>query len=150
MKGSAQPHLEQFFQQKLRTPATQASDDRDANEESLPSEDSPYVPYPLRSSAPEFSLVCMKVDGTMRGFQYAHLDSDSDFKPECITLRFMGLAAWQVTIHGRNLRQLYDYIHQHRTAFVREAARAHAEDDEPIITQITIAPVQDVENSRQD
>ena len=79
----------------------------------------------------------------MRSFQYAHLDSDTSFTAECITLRFMGMAARKVLIHGRNLRQLYDGIHQHRTAWVREAARAFAADNEPIVTKVQIEPLEE-------
>lgn len=141
MKGS-QPHLEHVFQQKLRP----QSGDGAESETSLPSLDSEYVPY-RHSNAPEFSLVCIKSDGVLRGFQYVHLDSASEFSPECITLRFMGLSATQVTIQGRNLRELFDYIHQHRVAWAREAARPYAEDDEPIISRITITPLKLVETT---
>ncbi len=84
----------------------------------------------------------------MRSFQYAHLDSNSSFTAECITLRLMGMAPVKVLIHGRNLRQLYDYIHQHRTAWVREAARPFAADDETIVTKVKIDPVkEELENA---
>ena len=150
MKGSAQPHLEQFFQQKLHTPAAPAGKERDEGD-SLPTEDSDYKPYAMRSIAPEYSLICIKADGTPRGFQYIHLDSDSGLanqaNGQCITLRFMCPSACEVKIHGRNLRQLFDFIHQHRTAWVREAARPYADDDESIVTNITITPLKDVENA---
>lgn len=143
MKGSAQPHLEQVFQQRLRPQAASSpGDERGKPEQSLPAADSDYSPYRI-SNAPEFSLVCIKSDGTMRGFQYVHLDSDSDFAPDgqSITLRFMGLAPWQVTVEGRNLRELFDYLHQHRIPYIREAAEAFADDDEEIITKITLTPL---------
>lgn len=141
MKGSTQPHLEQFFQQKLGMPAQPASKKRE-REGSLPWEGGDYVPYPRRSNAPELSLVCVKADGMLHGFQYAHLDSNSEFTPQCITLRFMG---WEVKIHGPNLGQFFYDVHQHLMPWVREAARPHADDDESIVTKITITALKDVE-----
>ena len=141
-----QTHLAEFFRRGVRTPE-QASD----AEETLPANDDAYSPFSRRSNKPEFSLHFITPAGTMRSFQYAHLDSDSGFTAECITLRFMGLVPMKVLIHGRNLRPLYDGIHQHRTLWVREAARAFAGDNEPIVTKVKFEPVKEpVENLVED
>src|SRR5258706_16368075 len=138
-----QPHLAELFRKVPRAAAPEGEP-----EESLPANDAAYAAFARRSNKPEFSLHFITAAGTMRSFQYAHLDSDSGFTAECITLRFMGMAPVKVMIRGRNLRQLYDYIHQHRTAWVREAARAFAADNEAIVTKVNIDRIKDdVENA---
>src|SRR5258708_538800 len=117
--------------------------------ESLPAPDADYTPFGRRAK-PEFSLHFIKPAGTIRGFQYAHLDSDSHYTAECITLRFMGIAPVQVCIHGRCLRELYDLIHQHRVPFVGEAARGFAaDDDERIVTAVVISPLKESDASEE-
>jgi hypothetical protein len=140
------PHLTELFQRSARA----ASHESDADD-ALPASDSEYAPFARRSNKPEFSLHFITAAGTMRSFQYAHLDSDSSFTAECILLRFMGMVHMKVLIQGRNLRQLYDYIHQHRTAWVRESARSIAADGETVVTKVTITPIkesEDVENPK--
>jgi hypothetical protein len=133
-----QPHLAQLFEKTARA-STRESETDDA----LPANDDAYAAFARRSNKPEFSLHFITAAGTMRSFQYAHLDSNSSFTAECITLRFMGMTPVKVLIHGRNLRQLYDYIHQHKTAWVREAARAFAADNETIVTKVKIEAVRE-------
>jgi len=112
-------------------------------EDALPAQDSPYTAFSRRSNKPEFSLHFVTAAGTMRSFQYAHLDSNSVFTAECITLRFMGMEPVKVLILGRHLRQLYDYIHQHRAAWIHEAAREFAADDEAIVTKVKFEPMKE-------
>lgn len=131
-----QANLTDIFERGPRAKVGEGSRDQ-----SLPGDESASLAFARRSNKPEFSLHFITPAGTMRSFQYAHLDSDSGFTAECITLRFMGLEPQKVLIVGRNLRQLYDYIHQHRTAWVREAARPLGDDDEPIVTKVVIRPV---------
>jgi len=79
-----------------------------------------------------------------RSFQYVHLDSDSTFEQrsgQVITLRFAGTKIMQVTITGRNLWRLFDYLHQHRMPWIMVADRDFAADSEPVITRIAIAEV---------
>ncbi len=133
----------ELFRKETRAPVRESEP-----EEGLPANGAPYAAFSRRSNKPEFSLHFLTAAGTMRSFQYAHLDSDSGFTAECITLRFMGMMPMKVVIDGRNLRQLYDYLHQHRVAWIREAARAYGTDGEPLVTKVTITPVkEDVVNS---
>jgi hypothetical protein len=53
-----------------------------------------------------------------------------------ITLRFAGTHVMQVTIKGRNLWRLYDYLHQHRTSWIMRADRDLADGQEAIVTVI--------------
>jgi hypothetical protein len=62
----------------------------------------------------------------IRTCQYMHLESDSHFTPlpqgqgQRLAFRFAGSVAVAVVIEGRNLWRLYDYITQHRIAWVHE------------------------------
>jgi hypothetical protein len=55
----------------------------------------------------------------------------------------MDIEPVQVIIHGRNLRELYDEIFQHRCSWIAEAARGRdfSADGEPIVTRIEIEPL---------
>jgi len=65
-------------------------------------------------------------DRSIRTFQYMHLESGSRFEPlpqgkgHRLTFRFASSAAVGVVLEGRNLWRLYDYITQHRMAWVCE------------------------------
>ena len=138
-------HVAELFQRGARG-VPRAGDE----EEGLPANDAAYAPYARRSNKPEFSLHFITAAGTMRSFQYAHLDSDNSFTAECITLCFMGTKPRKVLILGRNLVKLYYYIHQHRVAWVRIAARPFAPDNEPIVTKVHIEPLkEDVGNEEK-
>jgi hypothetical protein len=140
-----QPHIAQLFK---RSPGG-APRESEADE-GLPANDAPYSAFARRSNQQELSLHFITPAGTMRSFQYAHLDSDNSFTAECITLCFMGTKPRKVVILGRNLVKLYDYIHQHRTAWVRVAARPFAPDNEPIVTKVHIEPLkEDVGNEEK-
>jgi hypothetical protein len=133
-----QSHLAQLFEKGPRPSARENETD-----DALPANDDAYAAFARRSNKPEFSLHFITAAGTMRSFQYAHLDSNSGFTAECISLRFMGMTPMKVLIHGRNLRQLYDCIHQHKIAWVREAVRPFAADNETIVTRVKIEPVRE-------
>lgn len=88
-----------------------------------------------------------------RAFQYVHMDSDSDFAFEVdgqvMTLRFSGLAPVTITVRGRNLLKIWDYIQLHRMAWIRQADRDFTSDEAvdgngrplPFIRSIEITPV---------
>jgi hypothetical protein len=81
-----------------------------------------------------------------RFFQYVHLDSDMVLTfsrdGQIITLRFAGMRPVQVVIRGRNLLQVCDAIHMHRTPWIRVADRDLAEGSAEIITDIEILDVE--------
>ena len=74
-------------------------EEQDSNR-TLPTADSEYLAFVRELNVRGISLIIIMPAGRMCGFQYAHLDSDSDFTAECITLRFMGLSPRKVMIHG--------------------------------------------------
>ena len=55
-----------------------------------------------------------------------------------------------VTIRGRNLWRLYDYIHQHKMPWVMrvDVGRDFAADDEPVVTAIEFAEVKESERDQ--
>lgn len=87
---------------------------------------------------PGYSRHLIEADGSVRSLAYSQLDNRSLYRPGRITLRFVRLKVTEVEISGRNLYQLYDYIHSHRMPWVKIAARDFAADGEPVVTQIVI------------
>ena len=83
-------------------------------------------------------------DRSIRSCQYNQLESDSSFtflpqgKGNRLVLRFSGTAGLKVVIEGRNLWRLYDYIAQHRMAWVHElsAERDFEGEDEAVVNAI--------------
>jgi hypothetical protein len=106
-------------------------------EPGLPSLNDPYRPYARPNHKPLFAIHFITPQGDVRSFQYMHLDSDSSYSSGQIALRFTGLKIVNVIISGRNLWELYDYIHQHRTAWIRQAVRDFAADSATIVTKIS-------------
>ena len=95
-----------------------------------------YQPYARPANKPVHSIHFISAKGTIRSFQYVHLDSDSRYSGGKIELRFMGLEPVKVVIHGRNLWRLYDILHQHRTAWIVETVRDFQVDGQAIVTKI--------------
>ena len=104
--------------------------------------DGAYLAHARASNKPVQALHCVLGKDGVRSFQYVHLDSDSQFRRtssgQAILIRFAGIKAVQVTIRGRNLWRLFDYLHQHRMPWIRLADRDFSGDQEPIITAIEI------------
>src|SRR5579863_558183 len=119
------------------------------DEPMLPELDAPYQPHNQPTARPVYTLHLLLGRERWRSFQYVHLDSDSAFTADesgqCIRLRFCGSKITLVDILGRNLRRLYDLIHQHRVAWVmrQDAGRDFAADDEPVVTDIRLEEVKD-------
>jgi hypothetical protein len=95
-----------------------------------------YQPYSRPANKPIHSIHFITAKGTIRSFQYVHLDSDSRYSGEKIELRFIGMEPVRVVIQGRNLWRLYDYVHQHRASWVTEASKDFAPDGQAIVTAI--------------
>jgi len=131
MKGNAPAHL--------RNVLTSVDEPTGDDERGLPSlSDGNYRAYARPANKPLYALHFISPQGNVRSFQYMHLDSDSSFTAERIALRFTGIKIMNVVITGRCLWEVYDYIHQHRTAWIRQAARDFAADREAIVTAISM------------
>jgi hypothetical protein len=107
--------------------------------------DKQYVPCARPANKPLYSIHFISPKGEVRSFQYVHLDSNSSFTAECITLKFLGMEPEKVVIRGRNLWRLYDYIHQHRMPWVMQAARDFAQDGQTVVTQVAFTAVRQEE-----
>src|SRR5579864_7568381 len=91
-----------------------------------------YVPHARPANKPLYSIHFLNPAGNVTSFQYVHLDSHSTYAAECVTLKFLGMEPVRVVITGRNLWRLYDYIHQHRIAWIMQAARDFAQDGQTV------------------
>lgn len=119
--------------------------------ESLPTLSGDYLPHARPSYKPIPSLHCLLKDRSIENFQYGELTSRSRFLPSdpksggnMLVLRFVGLEATELRIAGRNLRTLFDYLTQHRIAWVAELAaeRDFEANEGAVVTEITIRAVQ--------
>ena len=134
----------EFLKERLAVLGPKPEPESDA---ALPDPAAPYQAHGRASNAPVYTLHCALGKDGFRSFQYAHLDSDSAFRIEprghVITVRFAGTRTVAVTIRGRNLGRLYDYLHQHRIPWVMRADRDFADgaDRQPLITAIEIEEV---------
>jgi hypothetical protein len=117
----------------------------------LPDASAPYEAHARPSNKPVYTLHCCLGKEGYQSFQYVHLDSGSVFhrgpNGHEIVVRFAGTKTVQVTISGRNLWRLYDYLHQHRLPWVMRADRDFAgpDDKQSVITAIEIAEVEEPE-----
>lgn len=135
MNDRPNAHLKELIRQPVgKEPAAEP-------ESGLPSLMDDYSPFSRLANKPLYSIHFIGPNDEMRSFQYSHLDSDSSYSAGKISLRFMGLKAVAVIIEGRNLQPLYDYIHQHRAAWVKQAARDFAPDGTSIVTKITFVEI---------
>jgi hypothetical protein len=120
----------------------------------LPDLSLPYEAFAKPANRLLYSLHCVLGKVGYRSFQYMQLDSDSSFDVDAggqiIRLRFCGSKITAVTIRGRNLSNLYDYVHQHRTAWVRrvDGGRDFGNDRTAVITAIDIEEVKEVDGGQ--
>lgn len=113
----------------------------------LPQPGDPYKAYSRASNRPLPTLFLVKADGTFWSYPYScrvegpHLVRADDAAGNLVVvLRFSGLAGIEVTLAGRRLEQLTNYLGHHRIAWVRELARGKLGVDEggPVVTGITV------------
>lgn len=76
-------------------------------------------------------------------FQLHFLGVKSEFTPEGFTVFFTGDEKYKLTVQGRNLRQVYDRLVEHRIRRIRRADRDFGSGKEPVITGIRIEEVKE-------
>ena len=136
---------------KRGEPKPQPVQQAEPDEPTLPEPDAPYQPHAKPSARLVYTLHLLLGRDGCRSFQYVHLDSDSNFTADdsgqYIRLRFCGSKVMQVCIRGRNLRRLYDFIHQHRIAWVMRIDRGRdlAGDGATVLTDIRVEEVRERE-----
>jgi hypothetical protein len=139
----ADEHLKEYVS-RVSTPARR---DADGEGLTLPEHSGAYQAFARATTEPVYTLHCLLGPAGVRSFQYVQLESDSSFTVEkrgqVISLRFSGVKTVAVIIRGRNLRKLYDLVHQHRIPWVMqlEAGRDFAAGDEAVITSIDFPEV---------
>jgi hypothetical protein len=75
-------------------------------------------------------------------FQYVYLGVRADFSPTKFKVVFVGLQSWAVTVHGRNLRRLFDRLNDHCLRKLIQVDRDMGQDDgEAFVTRIDIDDV---------
>lgn len=80
--------------------------------------------------------------GPVFSFQYVYLSVRAEFTPTKFKVVFVGMQSWAVTVHGRNLRRLFDRLNDHCLRKIVQADRDFGEDkDQPIVTKIEIDDV---------
>jgi hypothetical protein len=132
-----------------RRPEAERSRDAEMPPELLPDPSKGYEPCARPSHTSLYTLHCILGGDGYRSFQYVGLDSNSsltaDGNGQVIRLKFCGSKTTAVTIRGRNLSRLYDYLHQHKIAWVMrlDRDRDFAAGNEPVITAIEIEEVQE-------
>jgi hypothetical protein len=130
-----------------RRPEPEKIRDSDVPDSLLPDVSKGYEHCARPSHHALYSLHFILGTDGYRSFQYVHLDSQSslttDGKGQVIRLRFCGSKVTAVTIRGRNLSRLYDYIHQHKIAWVMRMDRDFGTGNEPVVTAIDIEEVRE-------
>jgi hypothetical protein len=113
----------------------------------LPRPGDPYKAIARPASKPLSTLHLIKADGTIWSYPYScrvegpHLVyADDAAKTLVVVLKFSGLVGTEVTLSGRKLEQMVNFLGHHRIAWVREQAKGKiAKDGEgPVITGIHI------------
>ena len=110
----------------------------------LPSAD--YQAYARATNKPALTLHFLLADATREGFssvdlrRVRFLAADKPGGGPRVVLRFVEAVVTEVTIEGRNLDTLYDYIGQHRVTWIRELPprRDFVEAKATVITRVTI------------
>ena len=133
--------------QKYRRYESENSNDQKEDDESgLPLfNGGAYAAHGRVGNKPLYAIHFLSANGNGRTFQYVDMRSrcaaDNDFSNDRFTLAFLGMRAVIVTVEGRNLLRLYDYIHQHRLPYVMEiaAGRDFAGDQETVVTRVTVS-----------
>ena len=79
-------------------------------------------------------------DGKVESLQYHHLDAKSEFKGGSFVFLFSGAKLWELTVEGRNLWRMYDYISLCRWPYIRVATRDFDESGE-VVTAVRIKEI---------
>lgn len=116
----------------------------------LPGPSDAYKARSRPANRPVPSLHLILADASSRGFSYHNLDT-VDLVPAkepgrgpALVLRFAGIVPQEITITGRKLEVIRDYIGYHRLAWLWQLppSRDFVADGEEVITEITIRRIE--------
>lgn len=92
------------------------------------------------SNKPIPRLHVMDRTGKVRTYMYHHLDSDARFDGNSFVVVFAATKLWEITVKGRNLWRIFDYVTLARWPYLREDHRSGFKDGE-VIESITIKDI---------
>jgi hypothetical protein len=80
----------------------------------------------------------------VRSFDYGHMGLKKfDASGTNFVIEFHEPSGWRMTVTGRNLWKIYNYLVLHRLEWVSVADRDFEDNSQPIITKITIEVIED-------
>ena len=80
-------------------------------------------------------------------FQYSGIGVRSTFEPGTFAVWFRdGVEEWKLTVQGRNLWPVYNYLQHHRLEWIRVADRDLHADDVPVVTAVQVEKVEEPED----
>jgi len=80
-------------------------------------------------------------DGKVETLYFHHIDAKSEYNGGSFTFLFSGAKLWELTVEGRNLWRLYDYISLSRWPYIRVAHRDFGGKDEEVFTAARIKDI---------
>jgi hypothetical protein len=126
----------------MLTAATAGARPRQAGEEEAGEDLGPCAARPSAKELPGLHVIRRRA--STRSFQFAHLGyQEYDPSNTWFVVEFNEPEKWRLTVRGRNLWAIYNYIAQHRLEWVKEADRDFARDGEMIIMSIDIEEVKE-------
>lgn len=79
-------------------------------------------------------------DGKVETLYYHHMDAKSVYDGASFTFVFAGAKVWELTVEGRNLWRLYDYMSLSRWPYLRVATRDFEQAGE-VVTAVRVKDI---------
>lgn len=116
---------------KLGEPPPLAAEEPDGDAIAFSQMDGKYsMLRPANKTLPRLHVI--HADGRVETLFYHHLDARSEFKGTSFTFLFSGAKLWELTVEGRNLWRMYDYISLCRWPYIRVALRDFDQEGEVV------------------
>ncbi|WP_020471531.1 hypothetical protein [Zavarzinella formosa] len=93
---------------------------------------------PSNKTVPRIHVVLK--DGKVQTLFYHHLDAKAEYDGNSFTFLFIGAKHWELTVQGRNLWRVYDYISLSRWPYIRVSPRDYDEKGE-VVTAVSIKDI---------
>ena len=94
---------------------------------------------PVVKYVPAFHV---KLRDSVRSFDYGHMGLKK-YEPGKFVIEVQEPEHWRLTVEGRNLWSVYNYLCLHRLEWVEQAIRDFEDGKKPVITRITIEKVEE-------
>lgn len=96
---------------------------------------------PVVKYVPAFHV---KMRDSVRSFDYGHVGLKK-YEPTCFVLEFHEPDHWRLTVEGRNLWSVFNYLVLHRLEWIQPVDRDFEDGKKPVITKIVIEQVKEDE-----